>query len=112
MHMEFEVNGNTLIVRVKGELDLAVADRFREEMEEKLQQEKLKNLIVDLGEVSFIDSSCLGVILGRYKRLSEQGGTVAIIRAQPQVRRVLELSGIMRIMGIYRDEKGALKELM
>lgn len=110
MNATFEINQGILVAKVKGELDLAVADKFREDIEEQLQEKKAKNLLLDLEEVSFIDSSGLGVILGRYKCLSERGGRMAIIRPQPQVRHILELSGIMRIMGIYRDEKMAFKE--
>ncbi|KKM08867.1 hypothetical protein SY88_22490 [Clostridiales bacterium PH28_bin88] len=111
MHLDFNLIQGTLIVRVHGELDLSVAERFRAEIDTRLEQNQPKNLLLDMGGVSFIDSSGLGVILGRYKRLSQQGGRMAITRAQPQVRRILELSGIMRVMGIYHDEAGALGDL-
>jgi len=109
--LRFEVSRETLIVRVDGEMDLNSADTFRHEIDKKLDELRPINLLIDLGGVTFIDSSGLGVILGRYKRVAQRGGRMAITKAQPTVRRILELSGLMRVMGIYRDELGALNDL-
>ncbi|MHB8171441.1 MAG: anti-sigma F factor antagonist [Thermincolia bacterium] len=108
MQLEFQHVNNTLIVRVSGELDLAVSESFRNEVEGALERQDVQNLILNLKEVSFIDSSGLGVILGRYKRITQVGGNMAIAEAEPQVRRILELSGILRIMGVFETETAAL----
>ncbi|MHB1126829.1 MAG: anti-sigma F factor antagonist [Bacillota bacterium] len=111
MKIEVALQKHTLVARVKGELDLVVAERFREELEGHLNSQQARHLVLDLGGVSFIDSSGLGVILGRYKRISQNGGQMAMINVQPQVYRVLELSGITRLIKIYPSEAQALAEL-
>lgn len=104
MQLETRVKGDTLIVKVFGELDLLVADEFRKTLDRHLQANPVKNLLLDLKGVSFLDSSGLGVILGRYKRLSRSGGRVAITGVQPAVRRVLELGGVTSLMCV-RDKE-------
>jgi len=107
--IETERIGPNLIVRVDGELDLVTSPLFREKVENKLNQyEIIKHLILDLKKVNFIDSSGLGAILGRFKRLSQQGGRLSAVNVSPQVRRIFELSGLLKIMEIYNDRQQAL----
>ena len=61
-------------------------------------------MILDLGGVSFIDSSGLGFILGRYKKIKSQKGKMYIVRARPSVGRILELSGITKLIPVYATE--------
>ena len=85
-----------------------VADKFRKELDETLESSGTGSLILNLSEVSFIDSSGLGVILGRYKKISLQNGKMRIIGANPQVLKILELLGITKIMKIFNTEEEAL----
>jgi stage II sporulation protein AA (anti-sigma F factor antagonist) len=108
--IETERIGPNLIVQVDGELDLETSPLFREKVESKLNQyEMVKHLILDLKKVNFIDSSGLGAILGRFKRLSQQGGRLSAVNVSPQVRRIFELSGLLKIMEIYSDRQQALR---
>jgi stage II sporulation protein AA (anti-sigma F factor antagonist) len=101
--------GSSLIVSIDGELDLETSPTFRDTVEKKLNQyETIRHLILDLENVSFIDSSGLGAILGRFKRLSQQGGRLSAIKVSRQIMRVLELSGLLKIMNIYEDRGQAL----
>lgn len=104
------VDGN-LIVRVKGELDLLTAETFRNLVERELNKGKAQNLILDMEQVSFIDSSGLGVILGRYRRIREEGGSMAIAGVKPHVKRILELAGIMGIIKVYDETEQALADV-
>jgi stage II sporulation protein AA (anti-sigma F factor antagonist) len=104
-----EIKQRTLIVRVEGELDMHVATMFRTTVEEALEKSGVKNLILNLADVTFIDSSGLGVILGRYKRISQQGGKMSAVQLQPQVEKIFELSGLLRIMKLYPTELQALQ---
>lgn len=109
--MELERWQNTLIVRLSGDLDLSVADSLRSTLEEALNHQPVRNIIFNLAGVSFIDSSVLGVLLGRYKRVTKAGGRVGIVEPQPQVRRILELSGLLRIMDEFPGEAAALENI-
>ncbi|SHF28975.1 anti-anti-sigma regulatory factor, SpoIIAA [Desulforamulus putei DSM 12395] len=112
MHLDMEYQQDTLLARLGGELDLGVADQLRKALDNQLTEKKIKYLILNLSRVTFIDSSGLGVILGRYKRLVHSGGKVILVGAQPQVKRILELSGLLQIMEDYPDENQALSKIV
>lgn len=103
MILETRVCDGYLMALVSGEIDLSVADELRSRLDNQLEASGLKKLVLDLSNVSFIDSSGLGVILGRYKKLQNIGGKIVIIGASPTVKRILELSGIMRIIEVSDD---------
>lgn len=109
--LDIEFKQDTLFVRPGGELDLSIADFLRNNLEEHLDREPIKNIVFNLKKVSFVDSSVLGVMLGRYKRISKNGGRVLIVSPQPQVRKILELSGLLRIMNEYDSEAEAQLKL-
>lgn len=111
MELETNIEGQTLLVYLKGDLDLNVADKLREELDKKIEETNALNLLLDLSKVTFIDSSGLGVILGRYKRISNSGGKVILTGARPHVRNVLALSGLLRIMEEYTSADEALAEI-
>lgn len=98
-------------MRLEGELDLHGAEVFREKVDVALEASGVKHILLNLEHVTFIDSSGLGVILGRYKRVSTLGGQMALANVQPQVTRILELSGLFRIMSRYSTEAEALNQL-
>lgn len=98
MEVRLESIGTTLVVKLSGELDHHCCDGVRSAVDREISHGGIKNLIFDFGDVSFMDSSGIGIIIGRYKKINELGGRTLIIRAQPQVDRVLELSGIKKIL--------------
>ncbi len=110
-YYHLEQFGDSLIVRLHGELDLQWTDQLRESLEDELQKPAIKNLLINLSELSYLDSSGLGVLLGRYKSLAERKGRVFLIGAKPHIRRLLELSGLFRIMEEAADEKSVLAAL-
>lgn len=111
MDLQLELLGKNLIVRISGELDLVVADEFRLKVEKALDDHPVQNILINMSKVDFIDSSGLGVILGRYKRISLTGGKIALAVLKPQVKRILELSGLLKIMEQYDSEEEALDQL-
>jgi stage II sporulation protein AA (anti-sigma F factor antagonist) len=111
MKLEFEVQKKTTLVRLRGELDLKTAGEFRTEVDNVMEKNSSDNLVINLQGVNFIDSSGLGVILGRYKKIIMRGGKFSIVGAPFQVRRILEMSGILRIASIYNTENDALQAM-
>ncbi len=111
MKLDFNLDKKTLIVRVSGELDLASASKFRSEVDATLEKNCADNIVLNLGGVSFIDSSGLGGILGRYKKITLRGGKMAIAEAPVRVQRILELAGVFRIAGLYDSEHEALQAM-
>lgn len=111
MLIDSQVTRDTLVIRVSGEMDMKVSGEFRSEIDRLIDNFESKNLILDLKDVTFIDSSGLGVILGRYKKIANAGGKMAISGARPSVFRILELSGVLRIMDLYPSRKEALEAI-
>jgi stage II sporulation protein AA (anti-sigma F factor antagonist) len=106
--MDCQLVGNSLVVRLSGELDLVVAAEFKRVVDDLLDRRKARNLYVNLERVSFLDSSFLGALLGRYKSIHQLGGRMGIIRPQPAIRPTLELSGVFRTMQEFGSEPEAL----
>jgi anti-anti-sigma factor len=77
------------VVTAHGELDLAVKDELREVL-----SPLRGNVTVDLSEVTFVDSSTIGVFVGAHKRLSEDGGALRLRNPQDMPRRALEIVGL------------------
>ncbi|MDN5348308.1 MAG: hypothetical protein PWP65_1872 [Clostridia bacterium] len=100
MQVFFSREGDALLARIKGEIDMSVADALRRELEENIERTETNILFLDLSEVSFMDSSGLAVIMGRYRQMFCKKGQMVILRPQPQVERLLELSGLSRIIAI------------
>jgi stage II sporulation protein AA (anti-sigma F factor antagonist) len=108
MKTEVRVIGRVLIVHIRGELDLNTAPSFRSVVEQQLDANPdVTNILLVMSDVDFIDSSGLGVILGRYKRLRSHGGNVIVVAPSPQARKVLELSGLAGIIPICDTEDEA-----
>lgn len=108
MDVELRQVRNTLIVRVKGELDMLMADKMRSDIDKKMDNNEIKNLILNMEKVSFIDSSGLGVILGRYKKISSKNGHMYIVGARPQVEKILYFSGINKLISMCRNEQDVI----
>lgn len=106
--MEWQIVGRNLIVRLHGELDLVNAGRFRQAVDEILDRGRASNLYVNLSGVTFMDSSFLGALLGRYRRIEQAGGKMGLIAAPGPLRPTLEISGLLRTMPGYRTEEEAL----
>jgi stage II sporulation protein AA (anti-sigma F factor antagonist) len=96
---------------VEGELDMHVAEDFRQTVDDALDSSGVKNVLLSLKGVTFIDSSGLGVILGRYKKVYQLGGKVLAAHAHPQVERIFRLSGLLKLIQIYNSENQALESL-
>ncbi len=89
-----------LVVSVGGELDMAVADQFKDQLKAALVKSRSRYLMLDFSRVRFIDSSGLGVLLGRYRELALTGGRIIIRHANDQVYRLLVASGLNRVIEV------------
>lgn len=91
-------DGDRLVVRLNGELDHFCAQSVRRELDTLLQDSSIKTLILDFASLNFMDSSGIGVILGRYRILRDRGGSVAVIHMNPHIARIFHMSGMDRII--------------
>ena len=79
------------VLAVSGEIDIATAPSLREKLHGLLADGN-QNLVIDLDEVTFLDSTALGVLVGALKRARTEGGEVRIVCNQPRVRKVFEIT--------------------
>lgn len=105
MDVDFKQVRSTLVVRISGEVDMLVADQLRKEIDQRLDNSAIVNLILNLEKVTFIDSSGLGVIIGRYKKVSAQQGRMYIVGACPPVEKILHFSGINKLVPLFKSEQ-------
>ena len=98
MRYETEQIGGALVVKLYGEIDQHCVSEIRDDIDRQIAIRNINSLIVDLGGVEFMDSSGIGMIMGRYKNMVSRGGKMMLVRPQPQVDKVLELSGIKKLL--------------
>jgi len=65
-------------------------------------------LVLDLADVTFVTSACLGVLMGAHKRARGAGGGLRVVRPQPLVRQILEITKLIRLFGAYDSVEDAL----
>ena len=96
MKFELAKSGNLLIVRVAGELDHHFADEIRMRIDAEIMKPPVTNILFDFNNLSFMDSSGIGMIMGRYKKIKALGGKAWIICNNPNATRILEMSGVFK----------------
>lgn len=89
-----EYEGGVLTVRIGGEVDHHAAKHLREDIDKKIFFHRPAVLVLDLSDVGFMDSSGLGLMLGRYTRMNEIGGRLIIANPSPQTEKIIKLSGL------------------
>ncbi len=90
--------GDRLIVRLDGELDHCSAQSVRRQLDGLIQSPSTRSLILDFTHLTFMDSSGIGVLLGRYRQLRDKGGTMAVMHMNDHVARIFHMSGMDRVI--------------
>jgi anti-sigma B factor antagonist len=98
------------ILAAAGEIDIYTAPQFKERMV-ALIEGGAHELVVDLSEVSFIDSTALGVLIGGVKRLHPLGGHMLLVVAGTPVQRALSVTGLDRVFAVFGTREAALATL-
>ncbi|GIP37539.1 anti-sigma F factor antagonist [Paenibacillus sp. J31TS4] len=111
LQIDLHYERNMLIVRLSGELDHHTAELVKERMEEALTRPTVTHVILSLEHLHFMDSSGLGVILGRYKQVVAKGGRMVVCSVSPAVYRLFEMSGLFKILTIEENERRAVSSL-
>ena len=90
--------GQRIIVRLSGELDHHSAARVRGALDLMLRDVTVREMQLDMTEVTFMDSAGLGVILGRYKTLSGRGGKMIVSGVRTPIDRIFRMSGLYALV--------------
>lgn len=98
-----------LIIHVGREVDHLAAENIRKEFEKMCNRRSVKNVIFDMSEVEFMDSSGIGMIMGRYMRVRYIGGSVAVTGVPDNIDKMLRMSGVYKIASKYDNVMQALR---
>ena len=111
MQIFFTTQDRNLIVTIIGEVDYHTSVEIRERVDREYQRRRTRNIIFDFSNIQFMDSSGIGVLMGRYRNVMILGGNVALYGVGDQVDRILALSGIYKIMKNYDSMDEAIVNL-
>ena len=100
MEDNFKVIDNYLMVRMPEEIDHHLSGGISEKADRFIVAQKINNIVFDFEATRFMDSSGIGIIMGRYRKVSCFGGKVFAINADNRIRHLLMLSGLHKIVEI------------
>lgn len=109
--MDIKVNTRALskayAVEVQGEIDVYTSPRVKETINELIDSGHF-NMVINLEGVRYIDSTGLGVLIGALKKVREKNGKIVLICTNPQIKKIFNITGLIKIFDIYKDEEEAL----
>ncbi|MBE6051763.1 MAG: anti-sigma F factor antagonist [Clostridium sp.] len=111
MYLSFDNRDEKLIISLVGELDHHSAEEVRVKIDDRIERDNIKKVILNFSGVTFMDSSGIGVVVGRYKKLKQSGGNLCITDVKKGVNRVFELSGLFKVINCYNDVREALNHI-
>lgn len=94
----YDVEEESVTIHLPSEIDDHVCCHIREETDQLLRHRRVKRLVFDFTNVNFMDSSGIGLLLNSYRRMREQGGTVAVLGVGRRMNRMLAISGIYQVI--------------
>ena len=103
--MKFEVQENYLTIYLPKDLDHHSAEEIKREADRLIERGHIRYVIFDFAGTEFCDSSGIGVIMGRYKKVCMFGGEVWAAHTSERIKKILKMSGAAKIMQIYEEEK-------
>lgn len=111
MEIGFQKKNTTLIVALNGEIDHHSAGMLRQKIETELMKMNGRNIIFNFSSVDFMDSSGIGMVIGRYKYTAGLGGKTAIVCTNEKINDIFKLSGICQIVTVFATVQEALDKI-
>ncbi|GMQ59122.1 anti-sigma F factor antagonist [Vallitalea sediminicola] len=111
MSTQCKIVKRNLIVNVSEELDHHNAEIIRDKIDKLIIKHNIKCVIFNFSNTKFMDSSGIGVIMGRYKNIKNMGGNVVVTNVNPRMDRIFKISGLYRIIDSYDSVDKALKNI-
>ena len=105
MSVKIEFENEILLCRLCGEIDHHTTLPIRLDIDDRIENCRPKTVILDFSDVTFMDSSGIGLVMGRYKLLNEFGGALEITGLSNNSYKVMRLAGLDRIANIKKGDK-------
>ncbi len=94
MAVTIECENTCVTAFIKGEIDHHISASIRNEIDRAIERNQPKTLVLDFGGVSFMDSSGIGLVMGRYKKMNLIGGKVRVENTPSHIKKVMKIAGL------------------
>ncbi|MBP1869530.1 stage II sporulation protein AA (anti-sigma F factor antagonist) [Clostridium tertium] len=101
MYLKFDKKEDKLVVSLMGELDHHSAEEVRVKIDDRIDRDNIKKVILNFNGVTFMDSSGIGVVIGRFKKMQNRDGKLCVAEINRTVNKVFEISGMYKIIDVY-----------
>ena len=98
MDIQYKISNETLKILISGELDEYSASFARTILDDLFQNNEYSQIVIDLSELEFMDSTGIGVLIGRYKKLKEKQKNIYIMNPNKHIEKIFKMSGLYEIM--------------
>ena len=109
--IHYEIQQNCLIIYISQDLDHHTVNLLREQSDRLIDAGNIRHIIFDFAKTDFMDSSGIGLIMGRYKRVMFRGGKAAVTNVGNEIERIFRLSGLFKIIERYATPEQAVAGL-
>ena len=103
MNSKYIQEDKLLILQITEEIDHHTTEDIRRKADNEITRYMPRKVIFDFDSVTFMDSAGIGMLIGRYKILKTFGGSVEMINVKPSVRKIFEMSGVLKIVPIRKE---------
>ncbi len=109
MTARIEINGNAVTAYLSGEIDHHNAPMIRETIDEYVSFRQPDRLVLDFGDVTFMDSSGIGLVMGRYRLIEGKNCALYIVNLSEHAYRVMQLAGLEKIAVLKKKTRETVK---
>lgn len=111
MYLKFRNIEDKLLIDLIGELDHHSAEEVRVKIDNRIERDNIKKVILNFRQVTFMDSSGIGVVVGRHKKVHAKDGILCVTDMNDRIKRVFELSGLFKIIKSFENDEEALNSI-
>ena len=104
MEFEYLKTDKLLVVKILEEIDHHTTEKMRRKIDDEITRYMPREVVFDFDKVTFMDSAGIGMIIGRYKLIKMLGGNLEIKNVKKSIKKVLEMSGITKIIKLEEGE--------
>lgn len=105
MAVQIDLADELLTARIIGDIDHHSAKEMRETIDDAVLKGQVRELEIDFRDVTFMDSSGIGLVMGRYKLMQELSGTLHLVNVASHLKKVMVLAGLDRLAVLDRAER-------
>ena len=111
MKIECKKQNKNLIVKLYGEIDHHFTEDIRDKIDREFKKQNCNNIILDFEDINFMDSSGIGMIIGRYKLIKEKNGKIYAFGLKDNAKRIFNMSGLNKLITCFDTKEEALKNI-